>query len=598
MNRKLVVVRHSGLRTVTSDEVATGLPTTLVRIVVDREIDTARFALQVEQGDWVGQGAWLAAEAGYVLAAFREKAADEIHYFGLAEIPHAIAMGALLGDEHPIEIHEYDRDAKSWIWPADAEKIKVEVEGLPDGSPVKASGTVVLRVEVSFPISDEDVRAAVGDLHLAHVRVRLALSEAAQICKVRCPADLSAVREAVRAALATLREKTPNFEVLHLFVAAPMSVCFAVGQELKPRNSPPVQTYRYRKVPGEPAYKPGIELSARLESEADEPLTAADAAKAREVRIVWSRALREVEIYAAQKREGHQPSTATWFGTLSSAKHLQDVRPFPPLPRITEVVPTDVTVDEEPVPREFGFTKKDAKWHLSDRLLVGFYRAAGGCTDKLEQLIKLFLFHEYVHEAHSLTKLRAPGVGIFANCLEFIDYTADCYSLLHVLDYERERNFSALESDKSQLELLRNLVALLIDAFWAFEPKPPLREMQARRLGRYLNWYWRHAQLEQCESLGIALRLLSSAPHVEIGGLIQVARDRRVFCKLALPPASRHIELGLVMENCRLLRIADSTTFNLIELVSAFENKDSASIMSFFRGVFEEAAITNGALPA
>jgi len=65
-----------------------------------------------------------------------------------------------------------------------------------------------------------------------------------------------------------------------------------------------------------------------------------------------------------------------------------------------------------------------------------------------------------------------------------------------------------------------------------------------------------------------------------------------------LLPAAPHLELGLVMENCKLLRIGDSTTFNLVELVGAFENKDNASIMKFFRAVFEEAGDKDGALPA
>lgn len=88
----------------------------------------------------------------------------------------------------------------------------------------------------------------------------------------------------------------------------------------------------------------------------------------------------------------------------------------------------DDTVDPEPFTGgEYGHANDSNRWRLSDTLLIGLSEA---CQDdrELTQLIRLFLFHEYLHSHHSLTKYNAEGVGRFANVLERLDYMADLYA--------------------------------------------------------------------------------------------------------------------------------------------------------------------------
>ena len=262
MPAQLLIVRHKGpwpfpalsgvLHALADDR--RGLPTEYI------EVDTSLFDTDVEKGEWSGQDLLLTQKADEVRARLRALEDAEVHYFGLAEVPHVIALGAALGDEVPLELHEYHRDSRSWQWPTSTGALRARVLGLPAARPVARPGAVVLRVEISFAISNADIREVIGTDHLAQVRVTVAKGRKPVICAVRSAADLLEVRVRIREALSAIRTSFPNCSIIHLFVAAPVPVCFALGQELKPRNSPPIQTYRYRKVPGAPAYTPAIRL--------------------------------------------------------------------------------------------------------------------------------------------------------------------------------------------------------------------------------------------------------------------------------------------------------------------------------------------------
>ena len=53
--------------------------------------------------------------------------------------------------------------------------------------------------------------------------------------------------------------------------------------------------------------------------------------------------------------------------------------------------------------------------------MLGLHQAVEGDAERLRQLIRLFLFHEYLHLYHSITKHTAEEVGKFSNCLEYLD---------------------------------------------------------------------------------------------------------------------------------------------------------------------------------
>jgi hypothetical protein len=599
MPNAILIVRNPGVGPVTAQAVLGGLSNAQQALTrEDSEVDTAPFAAQVEQGDWGGQDRALASMASELQARATKLGDSEIHYFGFAEIPHMIALGAFIGDERPVELHDYDRDSKVWVWPNDRPPLQMRIVGLPTGEPITAEGSVILRVEVSFATSDADVHQAAGSKHLADVRVVVGEGLTPSTTIVRSPVDVQNARLKIREALAAIRTKFPNLETLHVFAAVPASVAFALGQELKPRNSPPIQTYRYRKVDGQPAYRPAIELSGRLSTATEAPLTDVQRDIARRTRNDWQATLTNIEAYVSAKQKQFPDSENTrWYQMLEPRRELEEVKPFPALALISKVVHPGAKVADTPVPSEYSLTTHDNVWHLSDQLLIAFQAATQGDEERLRHLVRLFLFHESLHEHHSLTKLRAPGVGAFPNCLEFIDYTADAYALLHQLDYQRVQSAASVDTPEKQLIFLRTELKLVLDSFWAFEPAAPIVEWQVRRIRRYMNWYWRLAQLEQARDVITAVRLLARPPHVELVGVHQFARGTRVFCRIDDKSITPPLELGLVLENVKLLRLTETSRENLKQLLASFQSRDGDGILKFFRLVYEEAKDKGGALP-
>ena len=548
------------------------------------EIEMSRFGEGIEEGDWSGQDLYLREMAGRIK---REAiGGTALHYFGLAEVPQQIALGAHVGDQYAVVLHDFDRDTGLWRWPHSESVIRIATTGDSGLSLIKARGPAVIRVAISALISDADVRDAVGDATLADVAISHHDISAVSVTRVRSAGDVETIRQEFRRVYALVRNTRPNMDMLHLFVAAPPSVCFAIGQELQLRNSPPVQLYRFRKSIDGPSQQPAILLTAAGEEVAVTPLLPSEVATAAMIRgRIWPLALKDLETYTLNKEQDtrHGPR---WFDGLQP-KAVQVAAPFPPLPLLETFLPTEAIVDQEVFSGDFGFEKTTAKWKLGDRLLLGLFNAVGGDEELLRQLIRLFLFHEYLHLYHTVTKHTAEEVGKFANCLEFLDYTADTYAIIHQLDLARRLDGTLLQ-DQTARRFLAGQVELAIRSFWAFDYSTG-SEWQVRRLRRYLNWYWRLVQLENARDLPTALRIFRRPPAIEIGGLFQVVRGRRVIALLERLDSSTHLELGLVLENDRFFRVAPSPNTNLPALLHAFCKGEHESIKQFFRSVYDLA---------
>jgi len=317
---------------------------------------------------------------------------------------------------------------------------------------------------------------------------------------------------------------------------------------------------------------------------------------ARRVRTgIWPAVLRDVQSYAASKREDGK-ERERWFEHLEPRDALRKANPFPDLPPVIKVVEDGIEVDPEPLvdaENEYRLNDDAKKWQLSDELLVGLWRAAGEKEDKMKEVIRLFLFHECLHLYHSITKRTAREVGKFANCLEYLDYTADTYALLHQLDYERVRGDRSRVAGEKARGFLVEQLELAILSFWAFDGGGA--RLQVRRLRRYLNWYWRHVQLKNANDVETAMLLFTRQPRIEIGGLSQFAQGRRVFVRLDEFDSATYLELALVRENERLYRFTSNPNASLEELLRAFQNGEHEEIVRFFGTLFE--MVDSGRLP-
>lgn len=598
-SRNIVVTHSSPLRTVSYEEVWPAVEHARAQGPANNiPIDTS------ELGDRNGMN-WSAAQAALWTAANEVVAAANLHggrilYFGLDHIPNLVALGAFAGDERRIELYDHHRDAGAWSWPATEQTIEVEELDLPKDV-VRQPGDVVLRVEVSGAIADENVRAALSEAPSAEIRIRVKAQR--EVGVLRSAADVEAIRLAIRRALAILREKRPEAETIHLFVFGPCSVAFAAGQELHLRSSPPVQTYQYRSGPDRPGYEPAIRLTAAAPTMLEAELTEAETERAQHLRtVVFPKALQSI-INDTLARKDAAAGSSPWFAHLLPKDVHERVRPFPELIPLWDVISDEDRVSPEPLPHSqpdfYAFTEKHREWRFRDSLLIGFDVATGENDQQLEQLARLFFYHEYLHDWQNLTKDTAEDVGSFANSLERIDYMADAYAILHQLDHAIRSDRAGLKDPVAQMHFIREQIELAIRSFWAFDPQnEPL--WQERRIRRYLNWYWRHVQVmnaPQWADLTKCFQLLSRPPVIEITGLEYQTDRRRIRLNLDKVRRGEHLEIGLVLEDGRFQRMASVGNVDIQSLVRAFIAKDHDTIERIFRGIFDYARASGAVYP-
>lgn len=599
MTERLILIRHSSqLRSVSEQEVLAtlaGSDLTLPRELVS--VDTTGFADEVAAGDWERSTAYVRERAAAIhRLANDDPRAVELRYFGLAEVPHVIALGAFIGDERRVTVVDYDRERDRWAWRASNRTLTVTPTELPREQ-VLQPGIAVVRVAVSAPISDADVAAAVGATHLADVTISPE-GRPPVTGIVQSAADVEHVRQVFRATLGAIFAARPQVDAIHLFVAAPVSVCFVLGQELHLRSSVPVHTYRFRRAEGETAYSEAIRLSSAAVAISPAPLSEEEHATAAEVRGIWKEALQDVQTFAAVAKEHHdEKGPEAWWEPIKFPA-LGAAAPFAPLPPVWQLIDPRDGVAAEPFEGEYGRDKDARVWRLSDELLVGLQRAANADRAVLKRLIHLFLFHEYLHDHNVLTKYTAAEVGAFPNCLEHIDYAADLYALLHELGWARMHERQLVETESACQTYLADLIDLAIRSFWAFEPPSPIDEWQTRRLRRYLNWYWRHVQVKRAESLEIAIHTIARQPAIELAGMSLRVSGRRILTNLTKPARGEHLSLGIVLENEQLARITSSPVFNFEELLHAFREGNHKAIKQFFNAVYEDAKSRGGAAPS
>lgn len=602
-DRLLLVRQSSHIRAISETEALAALDDDLRRLPrTDLHVDMREFRADVEGGYWDRSESYILQQAQGIRAA--AEAADDpaIAFFGLAEVPHLIALGAYVGDERRVRLH--DLYGEDWVWPETEQTVTLrEPKGLPSER-VSVSSEVVVRVEVTYPVTDDDVNAVVSPDRYDDVTIGVAAPARGVVQSAR---DVEAIRGQVREALGALRTHYPRLQRIHLVCAAPASVCFAVGQELQIRNGVPVVTYRHRSREDGPALREAIILTPGEATAAARPLTDDEKAEAAEVRSgAWAESLDAVVRYSlTMERDNREREPASWIEPLQIASEAEFRDPFPMLPPLWDVVNADSTVNPEPLPGvdpPYALPKSSWAWQLTDTLLLAQRQSAtaeDGTVDRtlLDRLVRLFLFHESLHEHHVLSKYTALAVGRFPNVLERLDYMADLYAALHELDYTA-RNLKTLRTPNELHAELKAILDHVLHSHWAFvDADQDAPRWQVRHIRRFLNWYWRFAQVNRAPTLDVALQVLAEPPAIEIAGLEQQVGGRRIYARLDRLDPTTEFSLGLVLENAHFLELTDSANVNLHELMQAFARRDHEEIKTFFQTVFEKAAQAGGALP-
>ncbi len=580
----LLVLHDSPLRAVSEAEaLATLAPEELAQPRRIERVDTRPLAEDIKGGHWRSSHTYLREAAGRIRAAADECGAARVRYFGVAEVPHVIALGAYLSDERLMESRDFDRDRNRWEWPTSDSTLELAVRGLPR-EVVTLPGPALVRVEISYPVQDADVDEVVERDRLADVRIS-PRDRAPTPDIVQSFADVQTVRAALREALAALAALRPNVAVIHLFVAAPVSVCLAVGQELRLRNGKDVQTYRYRSGSDAPALTPAILLTHGEVTETAAPLSDADRELAQRLRPIWAAALDELREHARVLKA--QANSRHWYASLEPTSLMSAIAPFPGLQPIWELIGDKDRISLASV-AEFAFPKEPREWQLNDGFILGMFEAAGCDEKRLRDFARLFLWHEYVHNWQGVTTYTSAEIGQLANCLERADYLADAYALFHQLDFLARRMPEGTATPERLQHLLVEQTAVALRSFWVFEPQAPFDEMQERRLRRYLNWYWRRAQFLEAPDLGSALHLLARQPCIEVSGLRRrPGGGNRINVVIREPRGFSRLHIGIMLEDGRLERRGTSADASIEELMRAFSEHDREAIERFFNALMD-----------
>jgi SMODS-associated and fused to various effectors sensor domain len=578
--RLLILQGISSLRITGEQEVLAALSPDEVRLPrTIMPLDTRHHTQSIQSGFWPPVELHVREFAAQVLANLEEQGSANVRYVGIDEVPTLIALGALLGDEHRIGCHDYDRDRERFEWPEATGALAWQPVGVPR-EVMPTAGDAVLRIAATGTVHDAHVEQAIPtDQRVADVTVR-PVGVTPHPGLLRAQDDVESLRQAVREVLAELDRTRPGIQTIHLFLAGPVSVCLAVGQELRLRNGRRVQTYRYR-TQDVPAQKEAILLTPEAGAAVQAPLTEEERAQAVLVRNLWREALAQVIAHAMTLRGG-----VPWPRYLLPVLADAGSHPIPLAPIWELVGETDGISDDDTT--DFRFDRTGRQWYFPDRMLVAMGADVGVDDERVRRLARAFFWHEYLHEYQLLTEHTATGIGSFANCLERVDYVADAYGTLHQVDYLLRVGGTSEPSDSELRVHLWASITEAIEAFWTFEPRPPVATWQARRLRRYLNWYWRRQQIHHSGNTSAAIALLCRPPVIEVVGPTVSTDSQRVILNLRRIHTDR-LELAVIDESNRLRRFANSPTLSVAGLLDAFRMHDRLGIDRFFENLIDHA---------
>lgn len=180
-------------------------------------------------------------------------------YAAIAHIPLLFHIGHLASSTWSPQLFERAPDSESWIPLKESSDGFPKLELIEEPNYTENEGDVVLRISMSAPVSESDVKKAlinVGYSHIASAHLRL---ERIERFLVRSSNQLSAYAQIFRETLTLLREKVPNYQRLHIFCAASATSCFEFGRCLNPTMHPEVIVYNFN-ASDNPKYSWGLEL--------------------------------------------------------------------------------------------------------------------------------------------------------------------------------------------------------------------------------------------------------------------------------------------------------------------------------------------------
>lgn len=147
---------------------------------------------------------------------------SHISLFAIAPQPLLFKLGTLLNRNYNVDVRQSQNDISDWKWGSNDQNIEID---LVESNKSAIDKDVVLLVEITAGIADDEVIAACGNKKILRVKVRHYNPKC-----IKSTFDLKKIVDCYREALNKIRSEQPPNTNIHLIPIAPASVSIEMGR--------------------------------------------------------------------------------------------------------------------------------------------------------------------------------------------------------------------------------------------------------------------------------------------------------------------------------------------------------------------------------
>ncbi len=504
-----------------------------------------------------------------------------IFYFGFAPIPLIIHLGYLFGNWRQVIPMFHHHNDKRWYYEFETSgQQELLVKGLPEDEN-SLNMDVSLSISISGKVNSDDTKSIVGDSLMKAINVEL---ESPGYDILSKQTHVTAFATIVDKVFQKVLEKFSRVHVVHVFGSMPIEAAFIFGTKIQPNIYPKIQTYQYKHT-SSLKYQPAILLNEVIQPKVTFSKEEEDLAGSfrNEWNSILKNTFKKLIDSLKEKKEGH------WYNYLGSQEHWNSFNvPYwnhlEPLMQ-NKLLPKDsLNLTQKIVADGFDYDQAKYEWSID----TGFYLALHKRLkdkDAINRAGRLFLLHESLHYSyHGINKQVATDIGSFPKVVEEADYQADVYALLH--EYALSKLPRGDFDESHAKEWFIKVIEIMAETMWSFDDQGEIiKEIQIRRMNRYLIWYWQSIRIKYSNTLSEILDILSEKPVIEFSGLRLKASNQRVFYNLD-DMVKELCEIG-IYANGRVKRI---TPANYTDLIEGFRerngNKIKDTLEMFYENVY------------
>jgi hypothetical protein len=570
----LIVIAHYGIgRKVTKDECLSALGETGSGEVLFVDFEACQADLK-DLYDLPFENLALAQQrlfAEKVEPLLKQHPSSHIAYFGLIPIPLGFHFGYLVGNMHGYTVFQWHHQKNKWLSKTDPPVAGYNFELLPYVLPQeiqKGKGEVVVRIGTSFKVDVSATREIISDpANEFNLELREPHPDA-----LYSQEKITEVVNAFQDVLNAYASKLTDRDQIHLFMAIPAGLPFALGTRINPNIYPFVQTYQYGREYS-PKYKDAILIAKEVNDLAI--LSEEDRIMAQKIRAEWESLLQDKLKPFIRNIVNVKPEV--WARTICvSEEEYNQINELikSPWSEVIHIGKSNLKTDHidlsaRDVEGGFQYIEKTNRWQLDDGFLVGLKKRLDGKAETdLMQAARLFLFHEslhYANDGHRLTKETADGIGQFPKVIEEADYQADVWGLL--TDFRYCELYEAAKFRVGVKEFFCNAIDTAAETMWSFAGNGlDLDIIQIRSMNRFLNWYWQWIRIENLSGTGTlaeAVKILLDKPVIEFAGAPMTLRAHRTFYRLKGVNLSQ-LQLAAFLKN-RVHRFSPSMIGSIVD---------------------------------